>query len=398
MCIKMICSPKERRSVLEEERLAIHLRDRPAQLKEAKKKGVKIIGYFPGNYVPEEIIYASGAVPICLAYGGSYDPVNAAEEVMPHVSCPFARAQIGERLLKRNPYYEMIDMFVAPITCQHLKKVAEIWDYYGDIEVFKLGIPHQYYGEPELDYYTDRLRALKDRLQTLTGNKITTEKISNAIGLYNRMRELFKKISLTRRASPPPISALDFAKLNHASFYADPAFMVDFLDSVYRELGKKQQVGAVETPRLMLIGPNLVNGDYEILELVEAAGGDIVVEEVCEGIRYYWQTIEDRGDLLRSLAKGYLQERLPCAFMRYASKKRLDFALKLAADFNVSGIIWYELLYCETYDAESYFFNQKMSERNIPMLILESGYGETGVGPMKIRIEAFIELVKGEIK
>jgi benzoyl-CoA reductase/2-hydroxyglutaryl-CoA dehydratase subunit BcrC/BadD/HgdB len=55
-------------------------------------------------------------------------------------------------------------------------------------------------------------------------------------------------------------------------------------------------------------------------------------------------------------------------------------------------------LYCETYDAESYFFNQKMSERNIPMLILESGYGEAGVGQMKTRIDAFIELVKGGIK
>jgi hypothetical protein len=41
---------------MNEEHLAAHLRDRPASLKEAKEKGVKIIGYFPGNYVPEEII------------------------------------------------------------------------------------------------------------------------------------------------------------------------------------------------------------------------------------------------------------------------------------------------------------------------------------------------------
>jgi len=51
---------------MEEERLATYLKDRPAQLIEAKNNGVKIIGYFPGNYVPEEIIYASGAVPLCL--------------------------------------------------------------------------------------------------------------------------------------------------------------------------------------------------------------------------------------------------------------------------------------------------------------------------------------------
>jgi benzoyl-CoA reductase/2-hydroxyglutaryl-CoA dehydratase subunit BcrC/BadD/HgdB len=382
---------------MEEERLAIHLRDRPQQLREARKQGTKIIGYFPGNYVPEEIIYAAGAVPVCLVDGGSSAPAEAALELIPQVSCPFARAQLGERLLKRNPYYEMIDMLVAPLTCQHLKKVAEIWDYLGDMEIFKLGVPHRYNGDPELDYYTDRLRALKDRLQTLTGNKITTEKISDAIGLYNRMRDLLKKISLTRRSSPPAISAQDFARLNHASFYADPAFMVDFLDSAYQELSSNPPAGAAEAPRLMLVGPNLAKGDYEVLELVEAAGGDIVVEEVDEGIRYYWQNIEAGGDLLRSLARGYLRDKLPAAFMRYASRERLDFALKLAEDFNVSGIIWYELLYCETYDNESYFFDQRIGE-NIPMLILESGYDEGGTGPMKIRIDAFIELVKGGIK
>ena len=85
---------------MQEERLAVHLRDRPTQLMEAKKKGVKIIGYFPGDYVPKEIIYASGAVPLCLVHGGSDRPAGAGLSMVPHVFCPFARAQIGEKVLK----------------------------------------------------------------------------------------------------------------------------------------------------------------------------------------------------------------------------------------------------------------------------------------------------------
>ncbi|MFC2070772.1 2-hydroxyacyl-CoA dehydratase, partial [Chloroflexota bacterium] len=92
---------------MQEEHLAAHLRDRPAQLEEARKNGTKIIGYFPGDYVPEELIYASGAVPLCLTHGGSSRSADAALSVVPHVICPFARAQIGERLLKKNPYYSM---------------------------------------------------------------------------------------------------------------------------------------------------------------------------------------------------------------------------------------------------------------------------------------------------
>jgi benzoyl-CoA reductase/2-hydroxyglutaryl-CoA dehydratase subunit BcrC/BadD/HgdB len=382
---------------MQEERLAAHLRDRPQQLREAKQQGVKIIGYFPGDYMPEEFIWASGAVPICLVHGGSPDMADAALSVVPHVICPFARAQIGERLLKTTPYYEIIDMLVAPITCQHLRKVSEIWEYNDDIEIFKLGIPHYYYGDFELEYYVDRLRVLKDRLQAFTGNVISNGKIAEAIELYNRMRGLLRKISLLRRASDLPLSSLDFVRLNHASYYADPVFMVDVLDSVYQELIEKTPVSKGDMPRLLLIGPNIAYGDYKVLELAEAAGGKIVIEELCEGIRYYWHDIENKGDLIESLARGYLVDRLPCAFMRDSTRRRFDFALKLAADFNVSGVIWYELLNCETYDSESYFFAQRMGERNIPMLILESSYGTADAGPLKTRIEAFIEIVKGGI-
>jgi benzoyl-CoA reductase/2-hydroxyglutaryl-CoA dehydratase subunit BcrC/BadD/HgdB len=371
-----------------------YLDNRPAQLREAKKKGTKIVGFFPGNYVPEEMIYASGAVPLCLVEGGNHRPVEAALSVVHHTICPFARAQIGERQLKKNPYYLMLDMVVAPITCQHLKKVAEVWEYDGDMEIFKLGIPHQYDGDDELAYYADRLRALKDMLQVLTGNEITTERIREAIDLYNKMRELFKKISLLRRTLDSPLRALDFVRLNHASFYVDPALMVDILDSVYNELMEKRRVIKEDTPRLLLLGPNMGYGDDKILKLVEAAGGEIVIEELCEGVRYYWQGIEKKGDLFQSLAKGYLVDRLPCAFMTGSAKKRLDFALHLATDFNVSGVLWYELVNCETYDSESYFFAQRMRERNIPMLILESDYGTSDVGQLKNRIDAFIEMIK----
>jgi benzoyl-CoA reductase/2-hydroxyglutaryl-CoA dehydratase subunit BcrC/BadD/HgdB len=74
------------------------LRERPSQLKEAKNRGIKIIGYFPGNYVPKELIDASGAIKLCLINDGDSQPAKAALSVVPQIICPFARAQIGERL------------------------------------------------------------------------------------------------------------------------------------------------------------------------------------------------------------------------------------------------------------------------------------------------------------
>ena len=382
---------------METEILDKHLDNRPTQLMEAKEKGVKVVGYFPGNYVPEELIYASGGIPLCLVHGGNLQSADAALAVVPQVICPFARAQIGERLLQRNPYYRMIDMLIAPVTCQHLRKVAEIWEYRNELEIFKLGIPQQYGNDFEVEYYKNRLTALKDRLQALTKTEITDEKLSDAIQLYNRIRELLRKINLTRQTDPPVLKALDFIKLNHASYYADPEFMVEVLESVYREIKDKQPAAKAKTndPRILLLGPNIGYGDYTVLEMVQSAGGEIVIEEICEGVRYYWNDINDQGDLFQALTKGYLIDRLPCAFMRNSAKKRLDFTMKLIKDFDVSGVIWYELLCCETYDSEAYYFAEKLGELNIPFLILESDYSTAVTGQLKTRITAFIEILKG---
>jgi benzoyl-CoA reductase/2-hydroxyglutaryl-CoA dehydratase subunit BcrC/BadD/HgdB len=371
-----------------------YLQNRPAQIQKLKEKGIKVIGYFPGDYVPEELIYASGAIPLCLSHGGTYEPAETALSVVPDVICPFARAQIGERLLKKNPYYSLIDMLIAPITCQHLRKVAEIWEYNGDLEIFKLGIPHQHDNDFELKYFANRLEELKNRLETFTGNKITDNKIGSAIELYNNMRLNLRGISLTRRFSQSSISALEFIKLNHASFYAEPNFMVDLLASIYRELTDRGEITVAENPRILLLGPNIGCGDYNLLELVNDVGGEIVAEDIFEGIRYYWRSIENQGDPIQSLARGYLIDRLPSAFMRYSAQKRLDFTLDLIKNFRVDGIIFYELLCCETYDSESYYFAREMAERHIPMLILESNYVTADTGQLSTRIQAFLEVIK----
>ena len=125
--------------------------------------------------------------------------------MVPGVICPFARAQIGEMAARTNLYYGMVDLVVAPITCQHLKEVAETWEYRGEVEIFKLGIPHQR-GEMEREYFTDRLRLLGERLGKLTGKAITDAGLEEAIALYESDGSPSRR---DRPYAPRPALALD---------------------------------------------------------------------------------------------------------------------------------------------------------------------------------------------
>jgi benzoyl-CoA reductase/2-hydroxyglutaryl-CoA dehydratase subunit BcrC/BadD/HgdB len=101
------------------------------------------------------------------------------------------------------------------------------------------------------------------------------------------------------------------------------------------------------------------------------------------------------GDPMRALAERYLKSQVAGAWFR-PSRERLDFLLKLAHDFCVDGILWYQLMYREGADMHSYRFARILkSESDIPMLKLQSDWDTAGeIGPFRTRIEAFVEVMK----
>ncbi|NLE10905.1 MAG: 2-hydroxyacyl-CoA dehydratase [Actinobacteria bacterium] len=364
---------------------------RQEELENAKSAGKKVVGYFPGGYVPEELIYAAGAIPICLSHGGDARTADEALSIMPHVICPFARAQVGEMMLKTNPFYTAVDLVVVPSTCQHMKKIGDFWEYYEGPKVFKLGVPYEHDKDFEVQYFRDRLVALKERLETLTGNTVTDDRLAEAIVVYDRLRSLLKALSLTRRGAGRAIGALDFVRLNHASLYADPVVMADTLEAVLEGLPE----AAPGRPRVLLTGPNLVLGDYDVLALADEVGAEVVIEEIFEGVRDYWQTIDQTGDPLDALVRGYLIEKRPAAFMRGSTSKRLEFIRSLIEGFEVQGVLWYQLLCCEFYDEEGSYIETALRDDGIPVLVVESDYHSLDSGQMKTRLAAFVETMAG---
>ena len=115
-----------------------------------------------------------------------------------------------------------------------------------------------------------------------------------------------------------------------------------------------------------------------------------MIEQFCGGVRHYLDNINLEGDLLGAIAKRYLQGRAPCAFMR-PSRERIDLTVKLAKDFEVDGVIWYQLRYCDTYNMEYFYFNNIMKELGFPVLQLESEYDVEERGRLMNRVESFME-------
>jgi len=370
------------------ERLFAHLKNRMGDIIEAKKEGQKVIGYIPGGYLPEEIVIAAGAIPIGLVRGGDHLPVEISSGYICRWFDTFCRAQIGYGISGQDPYYKLLDLFAIPITDNHIRAISDVLDYNTDIEIFPFGVPHMK-EKSTYEYYLHGIKRFKEKVEEITGIDITAAALRDAILLCNEERRLIRSISMLRTLNLPPLSSKDFVALNHGSFVADKRFMVNLLESIFNRL-KEQSVERPKGPRILLSGSTLAMGDSMVLNLIEEAGGNVVIEEFAEGIRPYWENVSTDGNLLVALAECHFMRRVSPAWFR-PGKERLDFLIKLVKDFSVDGVIWYQLMFRESYKTESYYFSGRLREEAaLPMLVVESDYDPSEVGPMRTRIETFI--------
>jgi benzoyl-CoA reductase/2-hydroxyglutaryl-CoA dehydratase subunit BcrC/BadD/HgdB len=96
------------------------------------------------------------------------------------------------------------------------------------------------------------------------------------------------------------------------------------------------------------------------------------------------------------LGETYYLERTPPSIFQPAWEERAEIVKKLIRNFNIDGVIWYELSFEEIYDMECSIISKVLNEMNIPFLKLESSYeySREAMAPLTTRVESFIETVK----
>jgi benzoyl-CoA reductase/2-hydroxyglutaryl-CoA dehydratase subunit BcrC/BadD/HgdB len=378
-------------STLEE--LAQIARTRPEQLRERKKEGTKLVGY-TGRFVPEELIYASGAVPYLLCRGGDPAPVDATIPYLLRFMSPYYRAQIGYYLLGIDPVMPMLDLIVLQASDCQESRTADVFDYL-KLPAIRLGVPSDWEKLIAQGYYRRQLTWLQDKLEALTSQKISDEKLRESIESVNNIRTLLRKIDLLRREQPPPIGGYDFIRLNHYSFHSDPAVLSAKLNDLYRQLQNGKSPFPAEALRILLVGHVVGIGDYVVPRLIEDSGGVIVAELLEEGMRHCAWNVSTDGDLMSNLAATYYLERTPPSMYMPSWKKRADIIKKVVRDSKADGVILYEMSFEEIHNMEIPIIAKAMEEINTPFLRIESSYEYSeAMGPLTTRIESFIESTK----
>jgi benzoyl-CoA reductase/2-hydroxyglutaryl-CoA dehydratase subunit BcrC/BadD/HgdB len=74
--------------------------------------------------------------------------------------------------------------------------------------------------------------------------------------------------------------------------------------------------------------------------------------------------------------------------------ERLDDIVRLAGEYDVDGVIHYNLQFCHTYSNEAVKVERKLEAAKVPLLRIETDYSDEDAGQLRTRIDAFLEMIR----
>lgn len=360
-------------------------------IKKAKERGQKVAGMYC-LYSPKEIIMAAGAIPVPLC-GTRNDPIPAAEKDLPRNLCPLIKSSYGFAVTDTCPYFYFSDILIAETTCDGKKKMYELLGQLKPLHLLQLP---QRQDRAALEYWYRELVKLKQRLEEEFNVAITEGNLRDAIKLANQERRSLKELQDICKTKPAPISGVDLLMVMYMrGFCEDKREGVEMVDQLTQELRQLVERGETpfseKTPRILLTGVPIGIGSHKVVQIVEESGGNVVCFESCGAYKAVYDQVDETKEPLLAIAEKYL--RTPCSCMS-PNTGRFELVGNLADEFKVDGVIDLTWQACHTYNIESHSLGKFIQDsKGLPFLHIETDYSESDAGQLRVRIEAFLEMI-----
>ena len=346
-----------------------------------------------GTSIPEEIIYALKEIPLWII-GGSLGTYNLADEFVPRDTDSVSQSILG--FLKRKKLENPKDYTViVPITCDSMRKLAYILEK--EVNVITVDFPTDKNQELSAKKWTSEMWKLGERLEVILKKNITRDSLKKAVKLVNDARyEMRRFRDLTRMNKAEISTTMSLFILNTYYYSKDISRWTQELKKINEFLESK--VGSVNynIPKVLLIGSPIYFPNFKVPFLLNDIGLDIgdTVNVMTEKVNVD-SNIENKGFLLRNYFNKVVLESYysDCSSAYVDNSNLFEEVKKLQDEYNFYGVIYHVLKGQIEYDFELNKYESFFVDRNIPVFRLETDYKYQDIEQIRIRVEAFKEML-----
>ena len=346
--------------------------------KAATGKGA--IGMMP-VYAPEELVHATGFLPVGL-WGGNR-PVSKARTYLPSFACSVMQ-QVME--LECDGSYDILDGVVFSVPCDTLKCMSQKWKGAAPVMVFTH--PQNRSLASAVTFLEQEYRNLRERLEDLTGVKITNAALEQSIQVYNENRAVMRQFAQVAARYPKEISCVDRHAVFKARWFLEKSRHTALVRQLMEAL-QAQEPQPWEGKKVVVTGI-LLEPDG-LLELFDELGLSIVADDLAQESRQVRVDVPDgeEGPLFR-LAKAW-QKMYGCSLAIDPKKSRgpmlLDMVRKTGADALVAAM----MKFCDPEEWDYPIYHRQFAEAGVRELEIEVDQEAVSFEQVHTRLQSLVE-------
>jgi len=341
------------------------------------------IGFFC-PYVPEELIHAAGGHPFRLM--GTPIKISHAQVHLPPYCCHLVKSSL-ESLLQGE--LDFLRGIVFSQTCDTMLGLSDIWALQRRIPLhFNLAIPTHLDSERSRPYLKAEIERFKDFLDSHIG-KITPQNLKASIQLFNHIRESQRDLYYRRSKNASQLPGEDFARIIRAGYLMDRSRYRELLEELMGALEEKSDGNKDRVP--IYVTGNMTHSDTWF-SLIEEAGALVVRDDLCSGARTFRLAVREDLDPIEALTERYFNSYF-CATKYRGAQAHVDTLLKDVQDSGARGVVFLLYKYCEDHFFDYPDLKAALESKGIPTLLLEVEDPSYSIGQLKIRIQAFVEML-----
>ncbi len=353
--------------------------------KQWQKAGKKVVGIID-SYVPEEVLFAGGLLPVRIMHvGHKYITLAAAYRVV-HTDAYYTNV-LEAALKKELPF---VDGYVFTNRDDDARRLYDVFEMVVKPPLVHLMHIPRVPSAPAITRLSQEIDHLSEVLQNVWGVRVSDAAIRRAAETYNKTRQLIGKLYEWRKRDVPPLTGTEFLQLTTAGLVMPRDVFNARLEALMPFLEKREANIKNPHPRLLVSSDSLDSWKY--IELVENSGALVAMDDLDTGSRYYTlETDLKDPDIKAALAIRYLNR--PACPRMASWERQIEYIIQLVHDYRCDGVVELPLRNSFAREYRVPILAKALENNKIPSVSLKREYDYSNEAQLSTRIGSFIEML-----
>jgi bcr-type benzoyl-CoA reductase subunit C len=346
--------------------------------------GKGAIGCFP-VYVPEELIYAAGMLPVGM-WGGQTDIVQA-NTYLQGFACSIMRAIMEFGL---EGVYDELSAVIIPAHCDTLKCVGENWKVaVPQVPYIGLVYPQNRKTAAGVSYLQGEFQRIRKQLEEISGEEISDEAIAKSIAVYNEYRQTMREFTRVAAGYPSIITPKVRHLVIKAGFFMDKAKQTSLVRELINSL-KQLPKETFKGPKVVLTG--ILAEPDAFLDLFAEYNIAVVGDDLAQESRQFRTDVPQGSNPIEQLAKRW-SDMEGCSLLYDPQKARGEMLIQLVREHGADGIVVCMMKFCDPEEFDYPIYKKELEKAGIPYLYLEIEQQMESVEQLRTRLQGFAEML-----